>query len=139
MFFLSLSFGIFVCNTNKIFLFSRFSKVKRVLVKAVLHGRFVWYDLYDSYSVLVWFDKSERVNCKIITTFCIKICVIRYLKDRMSSISSNFYEGILKLNKSHTNRIIQIVSCKTALSIFFCSHSFVFCFLFSKAIFKWRY
>ena len=42
--------------------------------------------------------------------------MIRFLKDRMSSISSDLYEEILKPNKSHTNRIIQIVPCKTALS-----------------------
>ena len=34
----------------------------------------------------------------------------------MSSISSDLYEEILKPNKSHTNRIIQTVPCKTALS-----------------------
>ena len=33
----------------------------------------------------------------------------------MSSICSDLYEGILKPNKSHTNRIIQIVPCNTAL------------------------
>ena len=33
----------------------------------------------------------------------------------MSSISSDLYEEILKLNKSHTNLIIQIVLCKTVL------------------------
>ena len=32
----------------------------------------------------------------------------------MSSISSDLYEELLKSNKSHTNHIIQIVSCKTA-------------------------
>ena len=32
----------------------------------------------------------------------------------MSSISSDLYEAILKPNKSHTNRIIHIVRCKTA-------------------------
>ena len=40
--------------------------------------------------------------------------MIRFLKDRMSSISAELYEEILKPNKSHTNRIIQIVPCKTA-------------------------
>ena len=35
----------------------------------------------------------------------------------MSSISEDFYEEILKPNKSHTNCIIQIVLCKTAFSI----------------------
>ena len=43
---------------------------------------------------------------------------MRFLKDRMSSISSDLYEEILKPNKSNTNRIIQIVPCKTALKIF---------------------
>ena len=43
--------------------------------------------------------------------------MIRFLKDRMSSISSDLYEEILKPNKCHTNRIIQIVPCKTALSM----------------------
>ena len=42
--------------------------------------------------------------------------MIRFLKDSMSSISSDLYEGILKPNKSHTNRIIQIVLCKTAFT-----------------------
>ena len=40
----------------------------------------------------------------------------------MSSISSDLYEEILKPNKIHTSRIIQIVPCKTALS--FKSNSF---------------
>ena len=39
--------------------------------------------------------------------------MIQFLKDWMSSVSPN--EEILKPNKSHTNRIIQIVLCKTAL------------------------
>ena len=33
----------------------------------------------------------------------------------MSSISSDLYEVILKPNESHTNRIIQIIPCNTAL------------------------
>ena len=37
----------------------------------------------------------------------------RFLKDRMSSVSSDLYEETLKPNKSHINRIIQIVPCKT--------------------------
>ena len=45
-----------------------------------------------------------------------KTCMIRFLKDRMSSISPDLYEEILKPNKSHTNRIVQIVPCKTTLS-----------------------
>ena len=43
------------------------------------------------------------------------MCMIRFLKNWMSSISSDLYEEILKLNKSHTNRIIQVVLCNTAL------------------------
>ena len=34
----------------------------------------------------------------------------------MSSISSDLYEKIWKPNKIHTNRILQIVPCNTALS-----------------------
>ena len=41
--------------------------------------------------------------------------LIRFLKDWMSSTSSDLYEEILKPNKSHTNHIIQIVPFKTAL------------------------
>ena len=41
--------------------------------------------------------------------------MIRFLKDRISSVSSDLYEDILKTNKSHTHYIIQIVECKTAL------------------------
>ena len=37
----------------------------------------------------------------------------QFLKDRMSFISSDLYEDILKLNKSHTNPITKIVPCKT--------------------------
>ena len=49
--------------------------------------------------------------------------MIRFLKDRMSSISSDLYEEMLQPNKSHTNRIIQIVPCKTALRTpFFTEH-----------------
>ena len=39
--------------------------------------------------------------------------MIRFLKDQMSSVSSGLYEEVLKPNKSHSNRIIQIVLCKT--------------------------
>ena len=46
--------------------------------------------------------------------------MIRFLKDRMSSISSDLYEEILKPIKSHTNRIIEIVPCKTALTFAEC-------------------
>ena len=42
--------------------------------------------------------------------------MIQFLKDTMSSISSDLYEAILKPNKSHTNRIIHIVRCKTAFN-----------------------
>ena len=41
--------------------------------------------------------------------------MICFLKDWMISITSDLYEEILKLNKSHTNCIIQIVPFKTAL------------------------
>ena len=41
--------------------------------------------------------------------------MIRFLKNWMSSISSDLYEEILKLNKSHTNRIIQVILCNTDL------------------------
>ena len=41
--------------------------------------------------------------------------MIQFLKDQMSSISSDLYEEILKPNKSHTNCTIQIVPCKTTL------------------------
>ena len=33
--------------------------------------------------------------------------MIRFLKDRMSSISTDLYEEILEPNKSHTDSIIQ--------------------------------
>ena len=42
--------------------------------------------------------------------------MIQSLKDKMSSISSDLYEEILKPNKIHTNCIMRIVPCKTALS-----------------------
>ena len=48
-------------------------------------------------------------------TFCLKTCMIWFLKDQMSSISSDLYEEILKPNKSHTNYITEIVPCKTTL------------------------
>ena len=38
--------------------------------------------------------------------------MIRFLKDRMSSVSTDLYEEISEPNKSHTNRIIKI-ACKT--------------------------
>ena len=84
-------------------------------------------DLYDSICMTLirfLYDSTNLnvVNWKIVTTFCIKICMIRFLKDRMSSISSDLYEEILKPNKSHTNRIIQIVPCKTALTVL-CKYS----------------
>ena len=43
--------------------------------------------------------------------------MIRFLQDRMSSISSDLYEETLKPNKSHTNRITQTVPCKAASSL----------------------
>ena len=71
--------------------------------------RFVWYDLCDSYSVLL----SKRL------LLCIKICMIRFSEDRMSCISSGFdmvwrdykTESVIK---SHKNRIIQIIFFKAA-------------------------
>ena len=44
----------------------------------------------------VWFDQSESVNHEIMATICIKICMIRFLKDQMSSINSHLYEELLK-------------------------------------------
>ena len=41
----------------------------------------------------------------------------QFLKDRMSSISSDLYEEILKPNKNHTNRIIQVIPCQTSLRV----------------------
>ena len=41
IFFLSLSFGIFVCNTIKIFLFSRFKKIKGVFVSIFVFTFFI--------------------------------------------------------------------------------------------------
>ena len=41
--------------------------------------------------------------------------MIQFLKDRMSSVSSDLYEKILKPNKSNTNHIIKTVPCKAAL------------------------
>ena len=57
------------------------------------------HDLYDSlfgFSMiwLVWTCKLQNLN-----TFCIKICIMRFLKDKMSSISSDLYEETLKPNK----------------------------------------
>ena len=63
----------------------------------------------------VWFDYFGHANCKIVATFCITICMIRFLKDCVSSFSSDLYEEILKPSKAHTNHIIQIVPCKTTL------------------------
>ena len=41
--------------------------------------------------------------------------MIQFLKDRMSSVTSDLNEEILKLNKNIANCIIQIVSRQTAL------------------------
>ena len=51
----------------------------------------------------------------MVVTFCIKMGMIRFLKDWMSFISSDSNEEILKPNKSHTNHNIQIFPCKTTL------------------------
>ena len=71
-------------------------------VKAVLHGticmiRFIGLLFGFCMIRLIW---TERVNCKLVITFGIKICIKRFLKDGMSSISSD---------------LLQIVPCKTAL------------------------
>ena len=50
------------------------------------------------------------------TTVCIKIGMIGFLRDRMSSVTSDMYEEILKPNKSHKNCVIEIFPCKTALT-----------------------
>ena len=42
--------------------------------------------------------------------------MIRFLKDTMSSISSDLYKAILKPDKCYANRIIHIVHCKTAFN-----------------------
>ena len=57
------------------------------------------HDLYDSlfgFSMiwLVWTCKLQNLN-----NFCIKICIMRFLKDKMSSISSHLYEETSKPNK----------------------------------------
>ena len=61
------------------------------------------------------YDSTNHVYREIMATFSIKVCMIRFLKDRMSSITSDLYHDILKLNKSHTYCITQLVLCKTAL------------------------
>ena len=48
----------------------------------------------------------ERVNCEIVATLCIQMCMIRLLKDRMSSTFSDLYEEINQI------RVIQIAPCK---------------------------
>ena len=59
----------------------------------------------------------HRTICmiRLIWTCRLRNCMIRFLKDQVSSMSSELYEEILKPNKSHTNRIIQIFPCKIAL------------------------
>ena len=49
----------------------------------------------------------ERVNCEIVATLCIQMCMIWFLKDRMSSIFSDLYEEINQI------RVIQIVLYKS--------------------------
>ena len=61
-----------------------FKRGQLLHIKAVLHGticliRFVWYD--------VWTCKLRNLN-----NFLIKICMIRFLKHRMTSFSSDLYE-----------------------------------------------
>ena len=74
-------------------------------------------DFFLRISQNVWekfFLWNTSKHYKIMATFCIKICMIQFLKDQMSSIPSDLYEEILKLNKSHANCIIQIIPCKLA-------------------------
>ena len=58
----------------------------------------------------VWFDYSERLNYEIVTTSTIEICVILFLKERMSSISPDL---ICMKRFQNQIRFIQIVSYKT--------------------------
>ena len=52
--------------------------------------------------------------------------MIGFLKDRISSISSDLYEEVLKPSKIHKNRIIQIIPCKTTFrSVAYTANSFV--------------
>ena len=58
----------------------------------------------------------------------------------MSSNSSDLYEEALKPNESHTNRIIQIVPCKTAFTealrlMYKKSNSFVYKFVVNLQVF----
>ena len=48
--------------------------------------RFVRYNLYDSASLTVW-------NSEFIQTWCTNICMIQFLKNKMSSICYNLDEG----------------------------------------------
>ena len=90
------------------------------LLKAVLRRsyteRFVWYDLYDFYSVL----KSLHTNLKrknssyLLKTVSCKFWCRNLL--RFSSLQVQISRIIQKPNKSHTNRIIQIVPCKTTIT-----------------------
>ena len=56
IFFLSLSFGIFACNTIKIFLFSRFKEIKRVFVSIfvfiILYVFFFFHERYFQVEIL---------------------------------------------------------------------------------------
>ena len=47
IFFLSLCFGVFVCNDNKIFLFSRFRKIELVFVSIFVFTFFVCWRYLD--------------------------------------------------------------------------------------------
>ena len=64
--------------------------------------RWIWTCKFQNrnYFLHVWYDSAR---------------MIRFLKDKMSSVSSHFYEESLKLNKSHTNRTIEIFPCNTTL------------------------
>ena len=54
IFFLSLSFGIFVCNTIKIFLFSRFKKIKGVFVSIFVFTFFIFYLFFFTKAIFKW-------------------------------------------------------------------------------------
>ena len=61
LFFLSLSFEIFVCNTIKIFLFSRFRKIKEVFVSIFVFTFFASF-FHESYSGDIETNPGPRRN-----------------------------------------------------------------------------
>ena len=54
IFFLSLSFGIFICNTIKIFLLSRFKKIKGVFVSISVFTFFIFYLFFFTKAIFKW-------------------------------------------------------------------------------------